>query len=291
MAPLRFALIGCSKIARKHATSLRRLDEAELVAVCDLDGERRMSLGSDFGVPDYADYHQMMASQQVDVVTVLTPSGDHARRVLDLIQYGKHIVVEKPLVLRLDDADALIRASDEAGIKLFEVKQNRCNRPVQALRRALDDGRFGKLVMGTVRVRWCRTQEYYDSAPWRGTWAWDGGVLTNQASHHIDILQWMMGEPESVASMTSRRLAKIEAEVGTQSPRLAHVILGIARPPKRLLPHQTLKRVHAKPNAQNAREERRENDKVSNDLQRGSQVRQPKPIRPGCQEHGDGEAE
>ncbi len=212
MAAIRFALIGCSKIAWKHAESLRRLDDAELAAVCDLDTKRRESLASEYSVPSYCDYHQMLSSEQVDVVTVMTPSGDHARRVLDLMSYGKHIVVEKPLVLRLDDADAVIRASDEAGIKLFEVKQNRCNRPVQALRRALDNGRFGKLVMGTARVRWCRTQEYYDEAPWRGTWAWDGGVLTNQASHHIDILQWMLGEVESVASMTSCRLAKIEAE-------------------------------------------------------------------------------
>jgi predicted dehydrogenase len=106
----------------------------------------------------------------------------------------------------------MIRSCDEAGVKLFVVKQNRFNRPVQALRTAIEQGRFGKKVLGTIRVRWCRPQSYYDASPWRGTWAMDGGVLTNQASHHIDVLQWMMGGIESVTAMTATRLVKIEAE-------------------------------------------------------------------------------
>jgi predicted dehydrogenase len=148
----------------------------------------------------------------VDVVTILTQSGDHSARVRDLLPYSKHIVVEKPLALRLEDADAVIRGCDAAGVKLFIVQQNRRNRPIQALRRAIEERRFGRLVLGTVRVRWCRRQDYYDAAPWRGTWSQDGGVLTNQASHHIDMMSWMMGEVESVTCMTSTRLAHIEAE-------------------------------------------------------------------------------
>lgn len=212
MTKIRFALIGCSKIAEKHAESLHRLDTAELVAVCDVESERAARLAEKYGARQYDDYHRMLREEDADVVTVLTPSGRHAEHILDLVQYRRHIVVEKPLALRLDEADAVIRACDEAGIRLFVVKQNRLNRPIQALRRALEQRRFGKLVLGTVRLRWCRTQAYYDSAPWRGTWADDGGVLMNQASHHIDMLEWMMGDVESVMATTATQLARIEAE-------------------------------------------------------------------------------
>ena len=228
MEAIRFALVGCSKIAHKHARGLRNVPGAALAAVCDLNQERAEAMGREYAVPWYTDYHQMMDKVPIEVVSVLTPSGDHATRILDLVKYGKHLVVEKPMVLRLDDADTVIRACDEAGVKIFEVKQNRYNRPVQALRQALDAGRLGKLVMGTVRVRWCRRQEYYDEAPWRGTWAWDGGVLTNQASHHIDLLQWMMGEVESVSAMTATRLVRIEAEdTGAAVLRFKSGALGI----------------------------------------------------------------
>ncbi len=212
MRKVRFALIGCSKIALKHAEALRRLDTAELTAVCDVDGDRARKLGDSYGAKAYGDYHEMLRSEDVDVVSVLTPSGRHAAHILDIVQYRRHVVVEKPLALRLDDADDVIRACDETGVKLFVVKQNRLNRPIQALRRALDARRFGKLVLGTVRVRWCRPQSYYDSAAWRGTWAQDGGVLMNQASHHIDMLEWMMGDLDSVMAMTATQLARIEAE-------------------------------------------------------------------------------
>lgn len=212
MPRLRFALIGCSPIAVKHAESLQRIDDAELIAVCDLDGERARGLADKHGVGCYRDYHEMLETEAPDVVVILTPSGRHFEHILDVVRYRKHIVVEKPLALRLQDADAVIRACDEAGVKLFVVKQNRLNRPIQALRRAVEQGRFGRLLLGTVRVRWCRTQEYYDAAPWRGTWQWDGGVLTNQASHHIDMLEWMMGDVESVMAMTATQLARIEAE-------------------------------------------------------------------------------
>lgn len=212
MNKTRFALIGCSSVAKKHLESLRQLDSAEIVAVSDLDLSRAEKTGKEYGVPYYQDYRTMLEKERVDVVTILTPSGDHAERVLDLVKFGKHIVVEKPMALRLEDADAMIRACDTAGVKLFVVKQNRYNVPVRALRAAIDAGRFGRLVMGTVRVRWCRKPEYYSSAPWRGTWALDGGVLTNQASHHIDMLEWLLGEVESVTAMTATRLAPIEAE-------------------------------------------------------------------------------
>lgn len=162
-------------------------------------------------MPYFTDMHQMMQSENLDVVVVLTESGNR-KNVVDLAPYGKHIVVEKPMALTLDDADAMIQACDKTGAKLFVVKQNRFNVPVVKLREALEQGRFGKLVLGTVRVRWCRPQDYYDQAPWRGTWAMDGGVLTNQASHHVDMLEWMMGDVESVFARGATALAHIEAE-------------------------------------------------------------------------------
>jgi predicted dehydrogenase len=211
---LNFALVGCGRIAKRHSELLGRkqIDGAQLVAVCDLDDLKAKSIGEQFSIPGYTDMHQMMRREKIDAVVVLTESGNHARNVVELAKYGKHIVVEKPMALTLDDADEMIRACDSAGVKLFVVKQNRFNVPVAKLREALDQGRFGKLVLGTVRVRWCRTQEYYDQAPWRGTWAMDGGVLTNQASHHVDMLEWMLGDVDSVFARSATALANIEAE-------------------------------------------------------------------------------
>jgi len=212
MSALRFGLVGCGAIARKHATAIGRLEDAELVAACDPQSASRERIAREFDVPTYESASQMLEVEDIDVVCVLTPSGDHAARIVELVRFGKHIVVEKPLALRLEEADEIIAASDRASIRLFVVKQNRFNRPIQALRSALERGRFGKLVLGTVRVRWCRDQAYYDAAPWRGTWEHDGGALTNQASHHIDMIEWMMGDVDSVQAMIATRLAKIEVE-------------------------------------------------------------------------------
>jgi UDP-N-acetyl-2-amino-2-deoxyglucuronate dehydrogenase len=211
-----FALVGCGRIARKHAEILanRQVEGARLVALCDTFSERSAEFSSRLGVPGFSSAEEMLekAGESIDVLCILTPSGVHARNVLQLATYGKHFVVEKPMALTLEDADAMIRSCDSAGVKLFVVKQNRYNLPVIKLREAVDSGRFGRIVMGTVRVRWCRTQAYYDQAPWRGTWAMDGGVFSNQASHHVDLLEWMLGEPESVFAVTRTALVDIEAE-------------------------------------------------------------------------------
>ena len=191
---LKFALVGCGRIAHRHSELLGSgvIPGAMLVSVCDKHVERAQVIGEKFNISAYADMHKMMSQEDIDVVVVLTESGSHASVTIELAPYGKHIVVEKPMALRLDDADDMIEACDAYGVKLFVVKQNRFNVPVVALREALEQERFGKLFMGTVRVRWCRPQSYYDQDDWRGTWAQDGGVLTNQASHHIDLLEWMM---------------------------------------------------------------------------------------------------
>jgi predicted dehydrogenase len=211
---LKFALIGCGRIAKRHSELLGngQIADAALAAVCDVSRDRAESIGRQFSVPHFTDMHEMMTQVQPDVAVVLTESGRHAEHVIDLARYGSSIVVEKPMALTLDDADAMIRACDLAGVRLFVVKQNRFNIPVVKLREALDHGRFGKLVLGTVRVRWCRTQDYYDRDAWRGTWALDGGVLSNQASHHIDLLEWMMGEVDTVFAKSATALVDIEAE-------------------------------------------------------------------------------
>jgi predicted dehydrogenase len=211
---LRFALVGCGRIAKRHAALLGsgEIAGAELAAVCDLLPGRAEALAQPYGVPAYTDMEAMMRAERIDAVSVLTESGRHAEHVLRLAPHGRHIVVEKPMALTLDDADAMIRACDDHGVRLFVVKQNRFNTPVQKLREALERGRFGKLVLGTVRVRWCRRQDYYDQDAWRGTWALDGGVLANQASHHVDLLEWMMGDVDSVFAMATTALADIEAE-------------------------------------------------------------------------------
>jgi predicted dehydrogenase len=211
---LRFALVGCGRIAKRHSELLgmRQIQGAALAAVCDVVEEKARRIGNQFTVPHFTDMHEMMRSVEVDVVVVLTESGLHARHVIALAPYGKSILVEKPMALTLADADDMIRACDRAGVRLFVVKQNRFNVPVQKLREALEQGRFGRLVLGTIRVRWCRTQEYYDQDPWRGTWALDGGVLSNQASHHIDLLEWMMGDVVSVFAHATTALVDIEAE-------------------------------------------------------------------------------
>ena len=211
---LNFALVGCGRIAKRHSDLLGndQITNSSLVAVCDIDENKSKKLGLSFNIPYYINMHEMMQNEDIDVVVVLTESGNHASNVVELANYGKHVVVEKPMALRLSDADAMIRACDSAGIKLFVVKQNRFNVPVLKLKEAIDKARFGKIFLGTIRVRWCRDQKYYDQDSWRGTWALDGGVLTNQASHHIDLLEWMVGDVESVFARSLTALSKIETE-------------------------------------------------------------------------------
>ena len=211
---IRFGLLGCGRIAKRHSELLGggHIDGAGLVAVCDPVRARADAIASQFGVPASYDIDKFLARGDIDAVAVLTPSGMHPAHVIACARAGKHVVVEKPMALRLPDADDMIRACDDAGVKLFIVKQNRFNVPVVKAREALDAGRFGKLILGTVRVRWCRDQAYYDQDEWRGTWALDGGVLTNQASHHIDMLEWFFGDVVSVHARAITALANIETE-------------------------------------------------------------------------------
>ncbi len=225
---LNLAIIGCGRIAKRHLGLMPELRGVRLAGVCDIVPERAAAAGAAHGVPHFTDARALLDAVKPDVVSILTPSGSHAALGLQALAANCHVIIEKPMALRLADADALIAAAAAKQRRLYVVKQNRCNLPVVKLKEALDAGRFGKLVLGTVRVRWCRDQSYYDSDAWRGTWHDDGGVLTNQASHHIDLLQWLLGPVETVTAMTARRLVDIEAEdTGTALLRFSSGALGI----------------------------------------------------------------
>ena len=209
---LNFALVGCGRITAKHADVLSRLEGANLTAVCDLKEEKARKYSEKYKVPYYLDYRKMLESEpSINVVNILTENGNHAKIAVDIAGFHKHLVVEKPMALTLEDADAIIEACDANGCRLFVVKQNRFNVPIVKLRRALEGGRFGKLILGAVRVRWCRRAEYYKDS-WHGTWEMSGGVLTDQAIHHIDLLVWMLGDVESVYAKSMTALADIETE-------------------------------------------------------------------------------
>ncbi|WP_271008567.1 Gfo/Idh/MocA family protein [Paucibacter sp. B51] len=211
---INFAIIGCGRIAKRHAELLGtgQISGARLAAVCDIDPSRAKAFAERFGVPGYTSIEEMLAAPGIDAVSVLTPSGMHAEHAIKVANAGKHIVVEKPMALRLEDADEMIAAADRNNVRLLVVKQNRFNVPVAKAREALEAGRFGQLVLGTVRVRWCRDQSYYAQDAWRGTFAQDGGVIANQASHHVDMLGWFMGPVESIHARGVRALVDIEAE-------------------------------------------------------------------------------
>lgn len=213
MKKIRLALVGCGRISKKHIAVAQQLgSDLELVAVCDIELDRAKRVAAETGATPYQDIKEMLAHEKLDLVSILTWSGNHAQLALECVGKVPNIVVEKPMALRMQDADELIRRCDAEKTRLFVVKQNRYNPPVVALKQAVDQGRFGRLLIGTIRVRWMRDQSYYSQDAWRGTWAWDGGVLTNQASHHVDLLTWIFGPVESVFARTETFLADIEAE-------------------------------------------------------------------------------
>jgi UDP-N-acetyl-2-amino-2-deoxyglucuronate dehydrogenase len=177
-----------------------------------VEEERARVAGEQYGVPAFASLEDMLRDAPCDIVALCTPSGLHAPQGAVAARAGKHVLSEKPMATTLDAADALVEACDAAGVHLFVVKQNRLNPPIQLLRRAIDKGRFGRIYMANVTVRWQRPQEYYDAAPWRGTWEFDGGAIMNQASHYVDLIQWLVGPVESVVAKTATQARRIEAE-------------------------------------------------------------------------------
>ncbi len=208
----RVGLVGCGRISKNHFDALSKVDGLTVAAVCDIDADRARAAGNAQGVPAFTSLDDMLRDGNIDVATICTPSGIHSVQGSAAARAGKHVVTEKPMSLSLAQADALVAACDEAGVQLFVVKQNRLNPPVQLLKRAVDKGRFGRIYMANVTVRWQRPQDYYDAEPWRGTWEFDGGAIMNQASHYVDLMQWLVGPVESIMARTATQARKIEAE-------------------------------------------------------------------------------
>jgi UDP-N-acetyl-2-amino-2-deoxyglucuronate dehydrogenase len=211
-APIRIALVGCGRISRNHFEAIEKIDGLELAGVCDVVADRARAAGERYGVPWFETYDDMLGSAPFDAVALCTPSGLHPKHGMLAASAGKHVICEKPMAISLEGADQLVGACDAAGVQLFVVKQNRLNPAIQLLKRAIDRERFGRIYLANTTVRWTRPQEYYDQAPWRGTWEFDGGAIMNQASHYVDLIQWLVGPVESVMAKTATLARRIETE-------------------------------------------------------------------------------
>ncbi|HEY5220285.1 MAG TPA: Gfo/Idh/MocA family oxidoreductase [Gemmatimonadaceae bacterium] len=206
------AVVGCGRISKNHFEAIAQTDGLRLAAVCDIEKDRAAATGQEQGVPSFTSMDDMLRQVPCDIVALCTPSGLHAPQGVAVAAAGRHVLSEKPMATSLRAADELVEACDAAGVQLFVVKQNRLNPPIQLVRRAIDKGRFGRIFMANVTVRWQRPQDYYDAAPWRGTWEFDGGAIMNQASHYVDLIQWLVGPVESVVAKTATQSRRIEAE-------------------------------------------------------------------------------
>ncbi|RZL37782.1 MAG: Gfo/Idh/MocA family oxidoreductase [Rubrivivax sp.] len=213
---VRFALIGCGRIAQNHIEAIRRhAERAELVAVCDIAPAALQAAVESTGARGFTNLTDLLAVKdelRIDCVVLTTPSGLHPRQAIEAAAAGLDVVTEKPMATRWQDGLAMVKACDDAGVRLFVVKQNRRNSTLQLLKRAVAEGRFGRIYNVAVNVFWTRPQAYYDSADWRGTWEFDGGAFMNQASHYIDLLDWIVGPVESVMAYTGTLARNIEVE-------------------------------------------------------------------------------
>ena len=210
---IRFALVGCGRISRNHIESIaQHAADAELVAVCDIDAAALAAAVGATGAKGFASLDALLEGSDADVVILATPSGLHASQAIRIAQAGRHVITEKPMATRWEDGKRMVQACDIAGVRLFVVKQNRRNATLQLLKRAVSKGRFGRIYMVNVNVFWTRPQSYYDSGDWRGTWEFDGGAFMNQASHYVDLLDWMVGPVESVQAYTATLARNIEVE-------------------------------------------------------------------------------
>ena len=220
--PIRFALVGCGRISANHIEALRQhAARAELVALCDHKPAALASAVQKTGVQGHDSLDDLLARCACDVVVLATPSGLHPRQAMQSARAGRHVLSEKPMATKWDEGMEMVRVCRDAGVKLFVVKQNRLNPTMQLLKGAIDQGRFGRIVMCTVNVFWTRPQSYYDEAPWRGRWDMDGGAFLNQASHYVDMVDWLIGPVDSVHAYTATLARDIEAEdTGVMSLRL-----------------------------------------------------------------------
>jgi UDP-N-acetyl-2-amino-2-deoxyglucuronate dehydrogenase len=225
---INFAIVGCGHISKKHAESIEKLPNASLVAVCDTIESNMKPFTEEYGATPYVNYDEMLKDERIDVINICTPSGSHAFLAVKAAEAKKHVIVEKPIALTLKDANTIIEACRENGVKLSVLHPNRFRPAMKKLKEALEHGDLGKLSHANATVRWNRDQAYYDQAPWRGTKTHDGGVLMNQAIHNLDLLVWVMGDIDEVYSMSATRLRNIEAEdVSTGLVKFKNGALGV----------------------------------------------------------------
>ncbi|MGR8931761.1 MAG: Gfo/Idh/MocA family protein [Gammaproteobacteria bacterium] len=210
---IRFALAGCGRISKNHFGAVKlHADRLELVGVCDIDPKALEAASAETDAKPYSDLTGMLKDTTADIVVLSTPSGLHPAQTIEIAASGRHVMTEKPMATRWHDGLRMVKACDDAGVRLFVVKQNRRNATLQLLKHAIEQGRFGRIYMVNINVFWTRPQEYYDSAPWRGTWEFDGGAFMNQASHYVDLLDWLIGPIESVQAYTATLARNIEVE-------------------------------------------------------------------------------
>ena len=210
---IRFALAGCGRIAASHLDAIaKHRQDADLVAVCDIDAQALAEATRTTGARGYDRYETLLSDCGADIVVLATPSGLHPRQTIQAAAAGYHVMTEKPMATHWHDGQRMVDACDAAGVRLFVVKQNRRNATLQLLKRAVEKKRFGLIYMVAINVFWTRPQEYYDSARWRGTWEFDGGAFMNQASHYIDLLDWLIGPVESVHAYTATLARDIQVE-------------------------------------------------------------------------------
>ncbi|HYD78297.1 MAG TPA: Gfo/Idh/MocA family oxidoreductase [Paucimonas sp.] len=225
---IRFALVGCGRIAKNHFNAIKHHREyCSLAGVCDIDGRALEEAADLTGARPYRSLSAMLEDCPADAYILTTPSGLHSSQAIRIAEAGRHVITEKPMATRWKDGQRMVAACDEAGVKLFVVKQNRRNPTLQLLKKALDERRFGRIYMVNLNVFWTRPQEYYDSAGWRGTWEYDGGAFMNQASHYVDLIDWLIGPVESLHAFTATLERDIEVEdTGVLSLRWRNGALG-----------------------------------------------------------------
>lgn len=211
---LNIALIGCGRIAGHHCRSIAAVEGVRVAAVCDLEIDKAEAYAAEFGAPAFRSYHEMFrAVPEIDIAAVITPSGMHFEHAMEVIEgYGKHVIIEKPTFMRPSQLTAAYARADAAGKRIFPVFQNRYNKAVTRVRQALRSGELGDIRLVSVRLRWCRPQRYYDLAPWRGTFSHDGGALTNQTIHHVDLLRHLGGDVARINATMRTLGAEIEVE-------------------------------------------------------------------------------
>jgi UDP-N-acetyl-2-amino-2-deoxyglucuronate dehydrogenase len=211
--PIRFALVGCGRIAQNHMAALAQHgNRAALVDICDINPDALAAAAAKSGAVPHADLGTLLDNTSADVVVLATPSGLHSSQAIEIARTGRHVMTEKPMATRWHDGLRMVEACDAARVRLFVVKQNRRNATLQMLKQATSAGRFGRIYMVNINVLWQRPQSYYDSAEWRGTWEFDGGAFMNQASHYVDLIDWLIGPVESLQAYSATLARNIEVE-------------------------------------------------------------------------------